>query len=65
MATLVNYKLKSFIKLTPRLHLYALLSHQTLSVIAKGTHREYSSKPLKHSIVERILNDTCRHILVP
>ena len=27
----------------------------SLNIINRGTHREYTSKPLKHSIVKRIL----------
>ena len=30
----------------------------SLARISRGTQREYSSKPLKHSIVKRILNAT-------
>ena len=35
--------------------------------VFRGTHREYSSKPLKHSIVERILVffSRYRHIFIP
>ena len=38
------------------------LAYVALNFLLRGTHREYSSKPLKHSIVKRFL--VYRHIFI-
>ena len=39
----------------PYIYIYILIDAIYIEFILRGTQREYSSKPLKHSIVKRVL----------